>query len=95
MDGMTPVSVLVNPEGVTIISIKGSTTYKRLIPWKEMYKLGLRGEKVTGPAFTKQLAKKVDELVASNVKNMDSNKEFLKRMRRTKVLLPPRPAAAP
>jgi hypothetical protein len=95
MDGVTPVTVVFTPEGVTVISIKGSTTYNRLIPWKEMYKLGLRGEKFTGPAFTKQLAKKVDELVASNVKNMDSNKEFLKRMRRTKVLLPPRPAAAP
>ena len=95
MDGVTPVSVLFNPEGVTVISINGRTTRKRLISWKELHKLGLRGEKVTGPAFTKQITKKVNELVDSNIKNMNSNKEFLKKMRRTVTIPPPRPQTVP
>ena len=95
MDGVTPVTVVFGPEGLTVVSIKGSTTYKRLISWKEIYALGLRGEKMTRTAFVKQISGKFKEVIDSNVKNMDSNKELLKRMRRTTTLPPPRPMAAP
>lgn len=95
MDGVTPVTVVFTPEGLTVVSIKGGTTYKRVIPWKEMYKLGLRGEKVTGSAVVKQISKKVNEMVASNVKSMNSNKEFLKTLKsRPAPLLPPRKATS-
>lgn len=89
MDGVTPVSVVFGPAGVQIISIKGGSTYRRVIPWKEAYKMGLRGEKVSGPAFVKEIARQVSKAVDSNIKNMNSNKEFLKGIKKRKILLPP------
>lgn len=95
MNGKTPCYVSFSPEGLTIASIKGTATYRRVLSWEEIYKIGLRGEKVTGNAVVKQISKQVKKVIDSNVKSMASNKEFLKKFNSRPILIPARAHVLP
>jgi len=96
MDGLTPVSVVLTPEGMLITSLKNKAAYQKTITWKELHKIGLKGKKVSGGELLKKIAKRAQDVVKGNLKSLESHKKFMKdmndaRSRRASVPLPPPP----
>lgn len=100
MDGMTPVSVMFNQEGIIVTSLKKEAGYQKTISWKELYRIGLKGKRLSAKGalkgVVKQLTEKAHEVIKENEKRAEQHKRFMKDMKSLpKPMLPPRPMMPP
>lgn len=83
------------PDGLFLTVIETGKTYQRLIPWKELYRLAKRGEKMTAKGMLKKVTDQVSRAVKSNQAFTAASEERLnelKKINQARPLLPPKAA---
>jgi hypothetical protein len=83
------------PDGLFLTVIEDGKTYQRLIPWKELYRMAKRGEKMTAHGMLKKVTDQVSRAVKSNqafTAASEKRLDELKKVNQERPLLPPKVA---
>lgn len=90
-----PVGGIFRPDGLFLTVIEAGKTYQRLIPWKELYRMAKRGEKMTAAGMLKKVTDQVSRAVKSNeafTAASEARLNELKKVNRERPVLPPKAA---
>jgi|SRR3990172_1852788 len=82
MSQMHKVFTVTGDQGITVSALKDGKMYQRLLSWDELYKMALRGDKLTKAGFAKKVTDKANEIVKSNEAMIASNKESAAQSKR-------------
>lgn len=77
-----PVSAMFSVDGLMLTVIEGKKVYYKILSWKELYKLGKTGKKMTPPEMVKKMTDKLDDMMADRAKSDAERQKALDELKR-------------
>lgn len=77
-----PVSAQFTADGLMVTVIEGKKIYYKILSWKDLYKLGKKGKKVTPPQMVQDMTSKLDDMMVKNAKRDEERQKALEELKR-------------
>lgn len=89
-----PVSAMFTADGLMLTVIEGKNLYHKTVSWKELYKIGKKGKKMTPPDYVKTMTAKLDDMLSQRAKDDAERQKALDELKK-KYQTPVRVPLAP